>query len=331
MTLKRRSFVGVIAWTVPGAWAQRKHKPARVAIVFIAVPAVELAGADPARPEMRAFLHALRDHGLVDGRDIVIERRSAEGRLERLDALMREVVALEVDVIVTFGPGGHAALRATDRIPIVALVDDALAVGLIKSLARPGRNLTGYGDNFGSLLGKELQLLKEAVPGISRVAVIAHTARPGPRARWRDQLDAAAGALRLELHWLAVDAPEGFDTAFAALARERIDAVLVANSDMNFANLRRIADLAAMQRLPSVCSVPEFAEAGGLLAYGYGLLDDYRHAARYVKRILDGAKPAELPWEQPTKLELVINLRTAKAIGLTIPPSLRLRADEVIE
>jgi putative tryptophan/tyrosine transport system substrate-binding protein len=324
-------FVGAVACTALAARAQRRHRPPRVAIVISDIPAAELAGAEPASPYLRTFVHALRDLGLVDGRDIVIERRSAEGRLERLDALMRKLVALELDVIVADGPGVVAAQRATDRIAIVGLVENPLDHGLIQSLARPGRNLTGFGGNFEGLEDKQLQLLKEAVPTISRVAVIAHRARPGPRARWRAELDDAAGSMQLGLRWLAVDTPEEFEPAFATIVQERSDALFFANTAINFGSLRRIADFAARQRLPSLCSVREFAAAGGRLSYGYGLLDDYRQAARYVKRILDGAKPADLPFEQPTKIELVINLKTARALGLTIPQSILLRADEVIE
>jgi putative ABC transport system substrate-binding protein len=244
---------------------------------------------------------------------------------------MQELVALGVDVIVTGGPGVRAAQSATDRIPIVALVDDALDAGLIESLSRPGRNVTGFGGDFPGLIGKQLQLLKEAVPTISRVAVIATAQRPGRRAAWRVEMDSAARSMQLDVRWPAVNAPEEFEPAFATIAREGADAVFAANTDVNFVHLRRIADLASVRRLPSFCSVREFAEAGGLLSYGWGIHDDYRYAAVYVKKILDGAKPADLPFEQPTKLDLVINLKTAKVLGLALPQSLLLRANEVIQ
>jgi putative ABC transport system substrate-binding protein len=293
--------------------------PARVAIVFIA------------RSDSDLLIQELRDIGLIEGRDIIIERRSTDGEAKHLAAVMQELVSLNVDVIVTGGPAAGAAQRATDRIPIVALVDDALETGLIDSLGRPRRNVTGFGGNFPGLHGKELQLLKEAVPTVSRVAMIAKARRPGPPAAWRVEFDTAASQLRLDLLWLAVDTPEQFEPAFETIARERAHAVFVTNMDVNFGHLGRIADLAAMHRLPSFCAAREFAEAGGLISYGYGIRDDYRHAAAYVKKIIDGAKPADLPWEQPTKLELVINLKTAKALGLVIPQTVLRRADEVID
>jgi putative ABC transport system substrate-binding protein len=225
----------------------------------------------------------------------------------------------------------RAARRATDRIPIVALVDNALDTGLIASLARPGGNVTGFGGNFPGMFGKGLQVLKEAVPTISRVAVIAtKSIRDSDRYAARRELDAAGSLLKLDMRWVAVDAPAEFESAFVTLVRERADAVFVTNAALNFAHLHRIADLAISHRLPSFCEAREFAEVGGLLSYGYGIADDFRHAAAYVKKILDGSKPADLPWGQPTKLELVINLKTARGLGLTIPQSLLLRADELI-
>jgi putative ABC transport system substrate-binding protein len=309
--------------------AQPRRRLPRVAVVHMAIPAAEIVGNDPISPYTRTFVHALRDLGLVDGRDIVIERRSAEGRFDRLPALMQEIVARDVAVIVTVGPGVWEAQRATDRIPIIGLVDDALSEGLVGSLARPGRNLTGYGGNFTGFIGKQLQLLQEAVPATARVAVIAGISSPLPAGRWRDELNAAARKLRLQVVlWLA---PESLEAAFAAIVRERADALFIANTASNFPHLRRIADFAERERLPTICGMREFADAGGLLAYGFSLLDGYRHAAGYVKRLLSGAKPADLPFEQPTKFELVINLKTAKALGLTIPQSFLLRADDVIQ
>jgi len=321
--MERRAFIGIVAaWTVlraRQAAGQPQKLPARVAIVFI-------ASTDPA-----PLVDALRDIGLIEGQHIVIERRSYDGESKQLAAVMQELVALNVDVIVTGGPAAWAAKRATERIPIVALVDDPLDSRLIDSLAKPGRNVTGYGGNFPGLLSKQLQLLKEAVPTVSRVAMIATAQRPGRRAAWRVDLDTAASRLKIDPLWVSVDAPEQFEPAFKTIVRERADAVYVTNVDINFAHLRRIADLAAMRRLPSCCSVREFAEKGGLLSYGWGIGDDYRHAAALVKKIVNGVKPADLPWEQPTKLELVINLKTAKALRLVIPQTVLRRADEVIE
>ena len=327
--MNRRAFMGTAAAGVlvlsSRADAQRAKKLPRVAIVFSYTPMAELAGAEPAFPIARAFVHAMRDVGLVEGQSVIIERRSTEGRLERMDALMQELVALDVDVIVTIGPGVRAAQRATDRIPIVGLVDGALDGGLIDSLARPGRNVTGFGDNSPGP-SKQLQLLKEAAPKISRVAIIASSSPPGRRAAWRDEIDAAARSMQLDLRWITVDTPEGFEPAFAMVVRERANALFIMNSAVNFRELRRIADFATERRLPSVCAWREFADVGGLLSYGSGYIEAWPHVAAYVKKILDGAKPSDLPFVQPTKVELVINQRTARTLGLTIPQSLLLRA-----
>ena len=327
--MQRRSFIGlVVAWAALSgrqAAGQRRSNLRRVAIVFIA-PATDLAGTDL---YFRQFVDAMREQGLVDGRNIIIERRSGE-RQPELAAVMEELVARDVDVIVTFGPAVPVAQRATDRIPIVALVDEALDAGLIASLARPGSNMTGFGGNFPGLLGKDLQLLKEAIPRISRVAVVATTGFRDSSRR-RGELDAAGSSMKLDLRWVTVDTPAEFESAFATMVRERADAVFVTGTALNYAHLRRIADLAMTHRMPSFFEQREFAEYGGLLTYGWSAVEVHRQAAAYVRKILDGAKPADLPWGQPTNLELVINLRTAKVLGLTIPKELLLRADEVIQ
>ena len=330
-TTRRRGFLVLL--TVAGiATAQPGRRLPRVAVVFLGSSAAEIGGADPASPYARAFVHALRDLGWVDGRNVVLERRSSEPRTDRLDAVMNEVVALGVDVIVTFGPGVGAALRATSRIPIVGIVDDALEQGLVASLSRPGRNLTGIGIDFRGFHDKRLQLLKEAAPAISRVAVIASTPLPGrPRARWRDDLDAAARSMSTEMRWLGADTPEDLELAFATIARERQNALFVGSTALNFLHVQRIAAFAFGQRLPAASQWREFCEAGGLLSHGTDELDDYRYVASYVKRILDGARPGELPFEQPTRFKLVINMRTARSFGLAIPRTLLLQADEVIE
>ena len=332
--MNRRAFMGTVAAGVlvlsSRADAQRVKKLPRVAVVFNFTPVAELAGAEPAFPMARAFVHALRDVGLVEGQTVIIERRSTEGHLDRMDRLMQELIALDVDVIVTIGPGVRAAQRATDRIPIVGLVDGALDAGLVDSLARPGRNLTGFGDNSPGA-AKQLQLLKEAAPTISRVAIIASSSPPGQRVAWRDEIDAAARSMQLDLRWIAVDTPEGFEPAFATIVRERANALFVMNSAVNFRELRRIADFAIKRRLPSVCAWREFADAGGLLSYGSDNTDTWLQAAAYVKKILDGAKPGDLPFVQPTTFDLVINQRTARTLGLTIPPSRLARTPDVIQ
>jgi len=326
----RRSFIcGVATIAVLASLrvrGQQTKRLPRVALVFGSVPVAEMAGADPISPYARAFVHGLRDLGLVEGRNIIIERRSAEGQLQRLDALMTEVVALGVDVIVTAGsPGVRAAQRATDRIAIVCVVANILDLGVIDSLGRPGRNVTGIGDS--AIEGKELQLLKEAAPTISRVAVIAYHPFPGPPASWRVKLDAAARAMRLDILWVGADAPEELGVAFDTIVRERADALYALGTSVNIKHQHRIAEFALTQHLPSA----GFADAGMLLSYGADLDDALRRAASYVKKLLGGAKPADLPFEQPTKYSLVINLKTAKALGLSIPPALLLRADEVIQ
>ena len=332
MNATRRSFIwsavtcGVLLST--RATGQQPKRLPRVALVLGVVPPAEMAGADPPHPFALAFVHALRDVGLVDGRNIVIERRSAEGRgIEHMKELMQEVVSLNVDVIVTTGPGVSAAKNATDRIPIVGLVDNPLDTGLIDSLPRPGHNITGFGESSPAIYGKQLQLLKEAAPAISRVAVVGWHQSAEPSRRSRVEAEAAARDLRLKLLWLGVDKPEEFDEAFAAIVRERGDALIAIGTHVNYAHRRRIADFALKQRMPSL----GFADAGMLMDYGADVVEGFRHAAVFVKKILDGAKPAELPFEQPTKYLLTINLRTAKVLGITIPQSLLARAGEVIQ
>ena len=317
--------VAVLA-SVCAVGQQPKRLP-RVALVFGSVPAAEMAGADPVHPYARAFVHGLRDLGLVDGRNIVLVRRSSEGRPERLAALMQEVIGEGVDVIVTTGPGVKAAAHATDRIAIVGVVSNALDTGAIASLARPGRNVTGVGEDNPEIYGKQLQLLKEAVPAISRVAVIAYSPPNGSQARWRVEMEAAARRLRLELLWLSADKPEDLDAAFATIVRERADALYADGNHVNYAQRKRIGDFALKQRLPSF----GFPEDGMLLSYWDDLADNMRRAAGYVKKILNGAKPSELPFEQSQKYTLTINLNTAKSLGLTIPPAVLLRADEKIQ
>ena len=314
------------------ALAQRAPLP-RIALLSNNTPVAESSGPDPVDPNARAFVHGLRDLGWVEGRNIAIERRSAEGHPERIPAMVQEVVALGVDVLVAYGPRlSLAAKQATQTIPIVSIgVSNPVAQGLVSSLARPGGNVTGLSMDAGAALnGKRLQLLKEMVPAATRVAVI----RPSPRAgrpTWSAETDTAARALGLNLSIAAVDAPEDLDTAFATIARERPDALWCGQMPITLGNRGRIIDFAARQRLPVVYDVRFFVEAGGLMSYGAELNDLSRRAASYVDRLLKGAKPAELPVEQPTRFYLVINLKTAKALGLTIPYSLRVFADEVIE
>jgi putative ABC transport system substrate-binding protein len=292
-----------------------------------------LAG-DPHLPE--AFRQGLRDLGYVEGRNVVIEYRDAEGRLERLPALAAELVALKVDVIVAAGGtlAALAAKQATRTLPIVFIAVGApVTSGLVTSLARPGGNVTGLSLLFPELVGKWLEELKQAVPGVSRVAVLW---QPGnvPERTEKDMLkeaEVAARALGVRLQFVEARGPADFDRAFSEMTRARAGALTVRPSSLFFIERRRLVDLAAKNRLPAVYPSREFVDAGGLMAYGPNIADVFRRAATYVDKILKGAKPADLPVEQPTKFELVINLKTAKAFGLTIPPSLRGQADQVIQ
>ena len=282
-----------------------------------------------------AFLQGLRDLGYVEGRNVVIEYRSAEGKLERLPALAAEVVALKVDVIVAPGtPGALAAKRATGTIPIVfPAASDPVASGLVTSLARPGGNVTGLSNLNTDLVGKCLEQLKQAVPGVSRVAVLWHPDASGERTD-KDILkraEVAARALGVRLQFVEARGPADFDRAFSDMTRARAGALTVLPSVMFINERRRLVDLAAKNRLPAVYNARDFVDAGGLMAYGPNFADMFRRAATYVDKILKGAKPGDLPVEQPTKFELVINLKTAKVLGLTIPPSVLARADHVIE
>jgi putative ABC transport system substrate-binding protein len=314
------------------ALAQRAQELPRVALMANSTPLSEMNGPAPINPNAQAFVHGLRELGWIEGRNIVIERRSAEGRPERLPRLMREAVDRKADVIVTYGTAmALAARQATDTIPVVALGPDLVALGLATSLARPGGNVTGLSLVAGPAMnGKRLELLKQLVPKAIRVAFFRDPPTPG-RPVWSAETEAAARALGLSLQMAAVGSPEDFDTVFAAIARDRPDAIFCADTPLNLGNRQRIIDFAARERLPTVYALRAYAEAGGLLSYGADLADLSRRAATYVDKILKGAKPGELPVEQPTKFELVINLKTAKALGLTIPQSLLRRADEVIE
>ena len=278
------------------------------------------------------FRQGLRENGWMEGQNVTIEYRSAEGRRERLADLAAELVRLPVDVLVGTGEETIRLLRrATSAIPIVMAVSAApVETGLVANLARPGGNITGLSIQAAEMGGKRLGLLKEAVPHAARVAVLWNAAYPGKDLELKDT-QIAARTLGVTLHAVAVRGPDDFDRAFAAIAKERPDALLTFSDALTLHHQRRIVDFAALHRLPLVSEIKEFAEAGGLLTYGASLPALFRRAAYYVDRILKGAKPADLPVERPTKFELVINLKTAKALGVTIPPSLLLGADQVLE
>jgi putative ABC transport system substrate-binding protein len=280
-----------------------------------------------------AFLRRLRELGWVEGRNLVIEYRWAEGKVERLPELAADLVRLKVDVIVA--PAGSAALaakNATSSIPIVMIFpNDPVEMGLVASLSRPGGNITGTTFTTSSeIFGKQLQILKEAIPGVSRVAVLRNPVDPS-FARQVGELEAAARSLNVRLQHLGAQGPEEFDGAFAAMARDRAQALLVIATSTFLVHRSRLAELAVKARLPTMNSFREQVEAGGLMAYAVNMADFVGHAAEYVDKILKGAKPGDLPVEQPTRFELVINLKTAKALGITIAQAVLLRADEVIE
>lgn len=336
--IERRRLIGMAAaygLAVPsGATAQRTEELPRVAFVFNTAPLADMTGPEPVHPGARQFVHGLRELGYVEGRNIVIEYRSAEGRPERMPALIRELVALKVEVIVAYGPAAEEARRGTGSIPIVALIDDPDSVGLVSTLARPGGNVTGVSLSAGpEIHGKRLQLLKEAAPKCVRFAFvdtsfIDRQTTPGAYVR-RREVEAAATQLGVTMIAVGIDKPEDADQAFAVMTRERADALTVTNSPANFGLWRNIVDFAARRRLPAIYENRLYTEGGGLMSYGT-VDQQYRRLATYVDKILKGAKPGDLPIEQPMRFELVINMKTAKAVGLAMPYSLLVRADEVI-
>jgi ABC-type uncharacterized transport system substrate-binding protein len=292
-----------------------------------------LAAVSPAALSDRteAFRQGLRELGYVDGKNIVIEYRYAEGKLQRLPVLVAELVRLKVNVIVTAGPPAtRAAREATVAIPIVMAQDsDPVGNGFVASLARPGGNITGLSTLSSELNGKRLELLKEVVPKFSRVAVVGNSTVPS-NVQALKETELAAGALKVQLQYLDVLNPKDIETAFRAASKGRADAVLALNNPVLSAQRTRVAELAVKSRLPAIYERLEYVKDGGLMSYGVSSTDLYRRAATYVDKILKGAKPADLPVEQPMKFELVINLKTAKQIGLTIPPNVLARADRVI-
>jgi len=329
--MHRRTFLagtGTVLLAAPLApEAQQAAKVARIGFL-----ATNLA-ANSHLPD--AFRQGLRDLGYVEGRNVLIEYRDAEGKLDRLPALAAELVALKVDVIVAPNtPAALAAQQATRTLPIVFIgVGEPVRSGLVTTLARPGGNVTGLSVISPELVGKWLELLKQAVPGVSRVAALRQPGAMDDRTE-KDMLegaDVAARKLGVRLQFVEARGPADFQRAFSDMARARAGALTVRPAPMFMSERRRLVDLAAENRLPTVYPWREFVDAGGLMAYGPNLAGLYRRAATYVDKILKGAKPADLPIEQPSKFELVINLKTAKALGLTIPQSLLLRADEVIQ
>jgi putative ABC transport system substrate-binding protein len=327
--MRRREFITVLGGAV-AAWplAARAQTPAETPKIGLLSPFSPSATA----LWHQAFRQGLRDLGWVEGKNVSIEYRYAEGRSDRLPGLAADLVRLKVDIIVAaVTTDAVAAKNATAAIPIVmASAGDPVASGLVESLARPGGNITGLSQIAAELAGKRLELLKEMVPELSRVAVLWNPQSPASTLSWKE-IQLPARQLGVQLHSLEARSPNDFDKAFQDATRARAGALAVMPNPVFADNLGRIADLAAKSRLPSIFHLREFADSGGLVAYGPDRSDMFRRAATYVDKILKGAKPADLPVEQPTKFELVINLKTAKALGITIPPSILARADEVIE
>ncbi len=326
-----RRTVGAIG---PLVFALLTAPPAADAQPPATVPRIGLleTGSLAARaPLWEAFRQAMRKLGYVEGQTVVFEARGADGNSERLAALAAELVRLRVDAIVTAAtPAAQAARQATATIPIVmATGGDPVGLGLVGSLARPGGNVTGVTTLTVELSAKRLELAREVVPGASRFAILGDgTAASASSIR---ETQATAQVLGVRLHAVSVRGPAELDGAFSTIARERPAVLLVTASAMFFGERRRLAELAVRHRLPTVCISRENAESGCLIAYGVDTAERFRRAAVYVDRILKGAKPADLPVEQPTKFELVVNLKTAKRLGLTIPPALVFRADQIVQ
>jgi putative ABC transport system substrate-binding protein len=324
-------LVGGAAASPFAARAQGMGKVHRVALIMLTSPVSTMTGSEPSNPPVRAFVHALRDLGYVEGRNLLIERRSAEGRFELFGEIAAELVRLEVDVIVTVGNEmTREVARAAPDVPVVmAVSEEPVAFGLVASLARPGGLITGLTRDAGyEIEGKRLQLLKEAVPELSRVAYV------GTRGNWESLggLSIRAAASKLGITLIHIEHPAThYGEAFALIVRDRPDALFFARDALPFTNRQILADFALTERLPGAYPFRENVLAGGLMSYGVNVSELLRLAAGYVDKVLKGTKPAELPIEQPTKFELIINLKTAAALGLAIPPALLLSADEVVE
>ncbi len=307
------------------AEAQQPKKVPRIGVLFAATPSAN-------SERIEAFRQGLRERGYVEGKDILIEQRYAEGNFDRLPALAADLVHLKVDVIVSASSAGTRSLKeATNTIPIVTTSDtDPVGNKFVASLARPGGNITGLSVLAPELSGKRLELLKEIVLKLSRVAVLG-TSTNAATAQVLREMELAAPALKVQLQYLDVQGPKDIETAFREATKGRANGVLPLNSAILNSQRKQLLNLAIRSRLPAIYVAPEYVEDGGLMSYGVSYTDLYRRATVYVDKILKGAKPGDLPVEQPTKFEFVINLKTAKQIGLTIPPNVLARADKVIK
>jgi putative ABC transport system substrate-binding protein len=328
MTTRRKLLIALGAGTFAWAGAARGQAHAKVRRIGL----LSAYSPSDAAPWHQAFRLGLRDLGWVEGKNISIEYRYAEGKSDRLPDLAADLVRLKVDIIVTgFTTDTLVAKNATRAIPIVtAAAGDPVASGLVDSLARPGGNITGLSQMVPQLAAKRLELLKETIPKLSRVAVLWNPQAVVSALNWKE-IQLPARQLGVQLHSLEVRSPNDFDKAFEDATRARAGALFVMTDQVFTANMKRIADFAAKNRLPSMYVGSEFVDAGGLMAYGPDRADMFRRAAAFVDKILKGAKPGDLPIDQATKFELVVNLKTAKALGLTLPQPFLMRADRVIE
>jgi putative tryptophan/tyrosine transport system substrate-binding protein len=333
--MKRRTFLVSLpcafVWP-PDGRAQQTGKVYRVGLLFASTPVARMAGADPVEPTVRGIVHGLRDLGYIEGKNLILERRSAENRYERSAEIAAELVQLKTDVIVTAGASEliQGAMRATSTVPIVmANSFEPVESGFVASLARPGGNVTGLTNRVDpEIEAKRLQILKETLPAATRIAFL------GLKSTWEGSegtsIRAAATALGVRLTHVEYT-PSDFSPAFDQISRERPQALYVARHPSAFFNRRLITEFALRRRIPGIYPFRESVEVGGLMSYGASIPDQYRRAAIYVDKILKGEKPADLPVQQPTKFELVINLKTAEALGLAISPLVLATADEVIE
>ena len=324
--MRRRQFITLLGGAAAWPLAARAQQAGKIRAIGLLSPASRSPSVVP------ALFDALAELGWIEEKNLVVERRYAENRLERLPELAAELVRLNVEVIVANGTlGPLAAKRATSTIPIVmTAAGDPLGSGLVASLARPGGNVTGISLMAPDLGGKRLELLKELLPRLARVAVLWNAANPYAAIVFKET-QAAGRTLGIEVQSLEVRGPDDFDGAFDTARKQRPDALITVEDPLTFSHQKRIADFATGQQLPSLYGFREFVVAGGLMSYGANVADLFRRAASYVDKILKGAKPADLPVQQPTTFELVINVKTARALGLEIPPTLLARADEVIE
>jgi putative ABC transport system substrate-binding protein len=328
--MNKRLVVSLIAAIIPvSVHLAQAQQHGRIPHVGILLPSAPSTAADA---NLEAFLQGLRDLGYVEGRNIILEYRWAENREDQYSPLIAELIRLKVDIIYTSStPAVLVAKQATKMIPIVFPVSsDPVSVGIVDSLARPGGNATGLSSLAADLWPKRMELLKEAFPKVSRLAMIWNSSNPGMKLRARETM-ASAGPLGVTVQDRGVPDIDGLENIFAILSKDRPDALLTMVDPFTRRHLQRILEFAAKNRLPVMYEDRFFAEAGGLISYGPWIAELWRRSATYVDKILKGAKPADLPVEQPTKFELVINLKTAKQIGLTIPPNVLARADKVIK